>query len=113
MALENFPEIEAFQKLPKRVIVKGGLSAVREDGHAELSGIVINNAGQPIKSLKVFLILFDERGIPILNSSVGADPAKLSQGGVASFKFSVNGYGEKINNHYLYPNWQYDDSQWV
>lgn len=112
MTLENFPEIEAFQKLPKRIIVKGGVSSVREDGHAEFSGIVINNVGQPIKSLKVYLILFDERGIPIVHSSANPDPAKLPQGGIASFKFSINGYGSKITNHYLYAGWQYDDSHW-
>lgn len=110
MSLENFPEIPAFQKLPKRVIVKGGVSSLTQSGEAELSGIVINNSGQPIKSIKVHLVIFDERGIPIFASASSPEPARLPQGGMASFHFEVNGYGSKITNHYIYSSWQYDDS---
>lgn len=112
MGIEEFPEIEAFQKLPRRVIVKGGISSTNKEGHAELAGIVINNLGQPVKALKVNLILFDEREMPILNVSTIPDPPKLSQGGIASFKFVVEGHQDEITNHYLYPSWQYDDSEW-
>lgn len=113
MGIEEFPEIESFQKLPRRVIVKGGVSGVNKDGNAELSGIVINNYGQPIKDLKVNLILFDARNLPILSCSTVPDPSRLSQGGMSSFRFVVEGYKEKITRYHLYPNWQYDDSEWA
>ena len=113
MSMEEFPEIEAFQKLPRRVIVKGGISTVNPDGNAELAGIVINNSGQPIKELKVNLIVFDVREIPILNTSAVSDPTQLSQGGIGSFKFIIPGHKDKITNYYLYPSWRYDDSDWT
>lgn len=113
MGIEQFPEIEAFQKLPRRVIVKGGMSTVHTEGHADLSGIVINNIGQPLKDLKVNLIIFDSREIPIRSAAVSPDPSRLSQGGIASFKFSIEGQPNKITNYYLYPTWQYDDSEWA
>ncbi len=112
MSMEQFPEIEAFQKLPRRVLVKGGVSAVNKDGRAELAGIVINNLGQPVKGLKVNLIIFDEREMPVFNATTTPDPSKLSQGGMASFKFVLGSHQDKIANHYLYPSWQYDDSEW-
>lgn len=113
MSIEEFPEIEAFQKLPRRVIVKGSLSTVNQAGHAELSGLVINNLGQPVKGLRVNLIVFDAREMPVLNASTVPDPPKLSQGGLSSFKIVVEGYKDKITNYYLYPSWQYDDSDWA
>lgn len=112
MSIEEFPEMEAFNKLPRRVIVKGGISTVGQQGNAELSGIVINNLGTPIKDLRVNLIIFDSREIPVHNATAAPDPAHLPQGGIASFKFSVDDHSEKITNFYLYPTWQYDDSQW-
>lgn len=113
MSIEEFPEIEAFQKLPRRVIVKGSISTVNKDGHAELSGIVINNLGQPVKSLKVNLIIFDSREMPVHNASTIPDPPRLSQGGISSFKIVAEGHKDKITNYYLYPSWQYDDSDWA
>ncbi len=112
MGIEEFPEMEAFQKLPHRVIVKGGISTINKDGNAQLSGIVINNLGTPIKDLKINLIIFDSREIPILNASTMPDPPKLYQGGMASFLFTFQDYKSKITNYYLYPSWQYDDSEW-
>ena len=113
MSIEEFPEIEAFQKLPRRVIVKGSISTVNKDGHAELSGIVINNLGQPVKGLRVNLIVFDSREMPVLNASAESDPPRLTQGGISSFKIVAEGYKDKITNYYLYPSWQYDDSDWA
>ncbi len=113
MSIEEFPEIEAFQKLPRRVIVKGSISTVNKDGHAELSGIVINNLGQPVKGLRVNLIVFDSREMPVLNASSAPDPPRLPQGGISSFKIVAEGYKDKITNYYLYPSWQYDDSDWA
>ena len=49
MGIEHFPEIETFQKLPRKVIVKGGNSGFDTKGRPELRGIVINNAGHPIR----------------------------------------------------------------
>jgi hypothetical protein len=112
MSFEEFPEIDAFHKLPRRVIVKGGISGLAKDGHAELSGIVINNHGQPIKDLKVNLVVFDPRDIPMASYTAVPDPPRLSQGGMASFKFVLEGTKEKIDRYYLYPTWQYDDSEW-
>lgn len=112
MSIEEFPEIEAFQKLPRRVIVKGGLSTVNNAGNAELSGIVINNNGQPIKGLRVNLVVFDSREMPVMNVMTDADPQQLSQGGIASFRFTLDGCKDNITNYYLYPTWQYDDSNW-
>lgn len=113
MSIEEFPEIEDFHRLPRRVIVKGGISQVNVKGDAELSGIVLNNLGQPIKDIRVNLVVFDHREIPILNALTIAEPAKLSQGGIASFKFVIENHKEKITNYYLYSTWQYDDSDWA
>lgn len=113
MGIEEFPEIEAFQRLPRRVIVKGGMATVNPAGGAELSGIVINNMGQPLKDLKVNLILFDTKEMPVRSAAVSPDPPRLSQGGIASFKFVMEGHADQITNYYLYPTWQYDDSGWA
>lgn len=112
MGIEEFPEIEAFQRLPRRIIVKGGVSTVNAQGHAELSGIVINNLGQPVKDIKVNLIVFDAREIPVLNATAMPDPARLTQGGIGSFRFVIEGQSAKLTNYYLYPSWQYDDGEW-
>ena len=64
MGIEQFPEIETFQKLPRKVIVKGGSSGFDTAGRPELRGIVINNAGYSIRNTKVFLVVFDHQEIP-------------------------------------------------
>ncbi|MBI4357714.1 MAG: hypothetical protein HY584_00295 [Candidatus Omnitrophica bacterium] len=112
MGIEQFPEIETFQKLPRKVIVKGGSSGFDSKGRPELRGIVINNVGHPIRDAKVSLVLFSEQEIPVLNKSVIPEPSALPQGSIASFTFTLEDYGEEIKNYYLYVNWKYDDSHW-
>ena len=110
MGIEQFPEIETFQKLPRKVIVKGGNSGFDSQGRPELRGIVINNAGHPIRDIKVSVVIFNEDELPILNKSTLSDPVKLPQGGIASFTFLLADYQQEIKNYYLYANWKYDDS---
>lgn len=112
MGIQEFPEIETFQKLPRKVIVKGGSSGFDAHGKPELRGIVINNSGHPIKNIRVSLIIFNEQEIPVRNASTVPDPAELSQGGIASFVFTLPDYDKEISNYYLYSNWKYDDSKW-
>ncbi len=112
MAFEQFPDIETFQKLPRKVIVKGGSGGLDASGRPELRGIVINNVGQPIKDIKVSLIIFNEDEIPILNKTAMPTPLSLPQGGIASFTFTMDECEQEIKNYYLYANWKYDDSNW-
>ena len=112
MSIEQFPEIETFQKLPRKVIVKGGSASLDAKGRPELCGIVINNVGQPIRALKVFLVVFDDQEIPILNRNIVPNPDALPQGGIASFSFVLSEHDKEITNCYLYANWKYDDSGW-
>ena len=98
MGIEQFPEIETFQKLPRKVIVKGGSSGFDSKGRSELRGIVINNAGHPIRDAKVSLVIFNEQEIPILNRSVIPEPSVLPQGGIASFTFTLEDYDQEIKN---------------
>ena len=109
MGLETFPEIESFQKLPRQVILKGGASTYHSTQGAELRGIVINNTGQTIKEIRVNIVIFDERNIPIFNTGVAGDPESLSRGGVASFIFQLKDYPKEIKDYYLYSNWRFDD----
>lgn len=109
MAISEFPEIESFQKLPHRVILKGGNSRFDPKEGAELGGIVINNIGQKIRDLSVNLVIFDERETPLLNVSTVPEPAELPQGGIASFLFQVKDYPAEIKRYYLYSSWKYDD----
>ena len=110
MSIEQFPEIETFQKLPRQVIVKGGNSGVDSKGRPELRGIVINNMGHPIRDTTVFLVIFDEQEIPVLNKSTTTNPGAIPQGGMGSFVFVLDDYDEEITNYYLYANWKYDDT---
>ncbi len=112
MSLEQFPEIETFQKLPRKVIVKGGSSGFDSEGRPELRGIVINNSGHAIHGVKISVVVFNEQEIPILNKSTPADPGVLPQGGIGSFTFVLDDYDREITNYYLYSNWKYDDSDW-
>ncbi|MBI3999391.1 MAG: hypothetical protein HY351_02145, partial [Candidatus Omnitrophica bacterium] len=102
MGIEQFPEIETFQKLPRKVIVKGGSGGFDSSGRPELRGIVINNAGHPIKEIKVSLIIFNEDEIPVLNKNTNPVPTSLPQGGIASFTFTLDEYDQEIKNYYLY-----------
>ncbi len=110
MGIERFPEIESFQKLPHRVIVKGGSSQFDPKEGAELRGIVINNIGHPICKVSVNLVVFDDREMPILNTSIEPDPAQLPQGAIGSFVFQLKDFHEEIKKYYLYPSWKYDET---
>ena len=112
MSIQQFPEIETFQKLPRRVIVKGGTSGFGAHGKPELRGIVINNIGHLVKDIRVSLIIFNQHEIPIVNASTAPEPKELPQGGIASFVFTLDDYDKEIANYYLYANWKYDDSNW-
>jgi len=109
MGLETFPEIENFQKLPHQVIVKGGGSSFNAAEGAELRGIVINNIGNPIRDVKVNVVIFDEHKIPILNTSVVSNPNILPQGAIATFVFQLKDFPGVISDYYLYANWRFDD----
>ena len=82
MGIEHFPEIETFQKLPRKVIVKGGSSGFDAQGKPELRGIVINNVGHTVKDVRVSLIIFNQDEIPILNTSTSSEPEILPQGAI-------------------------------
>ena len=112
MGIQEFPEIQTFQKLPRKVIVKGGTSGFGANGKPELRGIVINNSGHLVKDIRVSLIIFNAHEIPILNASTVPDPNQLPQGSIASFVFTLDDYNQEITNYYLYTNWKYDDSNW-
>lgn len=112
MGIEQFPEIETFQRLPRKVIVKGGGSGFSPEGKPELRGIVINNSGHSIKGIKVSMVIFSEQDIPMLNKSTAPDPDALPQGAIGSFTFTLSDYDKEITNYYLYANWKYDDSDW-
>ncbi len=110
MGIERFPEIESFQKLPHRVIVKGGSSHFDSQTGAELHGIVINNIGHPIRNVSVNLVIFDEHENPVLNTSIEPDPPDLAQGGIGSFIFQLKDFREEIKKYHLFPSWKYDDT---
>ncbi len=112
MGIEEFPAIESFQRLPKKLIVKGGDSVLNKNQDAELTGLVINNLGQSVRDIIVHLVVFDEKEMPVINVSARPDPDALSQGNLASFKFILDKFGKPIQNYYLYANWKYDDSEW-
>ena len=109
MGIEEFPEIENFQKLPRQVIIKGGDSSFSEGVGARLQGIVINNSGQSIRAIRANVVIFNDKKIPVLNTSTDVHPQELPQGGIANFVFQVQDYPEKISDYYLYANWKFDD----
>ena len=109
MGLDQFPEIESFQKLPHRVIVKGGDARFDPKDGAELRGIVINNLGQTIRDISVNLVIFDENETPLFNTSTIPEPSVLPQGTIGSFHFQLKEFNGEIKKYYLYPSWRYDD----
>jgi hypothetical protein len=111
MSLETFPEIESFQKLPHQVIVKGGKWNFKEREGAELRGIVINNIGHTIRDIKVHLVVFNEKKIPLLSTSAASNPDTLPQGGISAFVFQLKDFTETISDYHLYTNWKFDDKQ--
>ncbi len=110
MGIESFPEIQNFQKLPKEVIVKGANTRFDPANGAELRGIVINNIGQPIRDIRVELVVFDRQRIPLLGTSAATDPDRLPQGGIANFHFQLKDFSQEIKNYYLHANWTFDES---
>lgn len=113
MGIEEFPDIESFQRLPKKLIVKGGDSSTDDAGNTMMKGLVINNLGQRVESISVHLIVFDEKEIPIQNVRVEPQPNSLDQGNMASFKIAIPKFGKPIDNYYLYAQWKYDDASWT
>lgn len=111
MGIETFPEIENFQHLPRRVIVKGGSSSYTVEEGAELRGIVINNIGQPLSNLRVFVVVFNEKNIPLFNTSAQAVPDRVPQGGIASFSFRFKEFPHEIKHYYLYTEWNFNDKE--
>ena len=111
MGIEQFPEIESFQKLPHRVIIKGGGSRFDPKEGAELRGIVINNIGQTIRDVSVNLVVFDEKETPLFNTSTTPEPAVLPQGAIGSFIFQLKDFPSEIKKYYLYSSWKYDDKE--
>lgn len=111
MGFEEFPAIESFQKLPHRVIVKGGSSRFDPKEGAELRGIVINNIGQTIRDVSVNLVVFDEKEKPLFNTSTVPDPDILPQGAIGSFLFRLKDFPSEIKRYYLYPSWKYHDKK--
>ena len=110
MDVDAFPEIQNFQHLPRSVIVKGGSTSFDTAVGAGLRGIVINNIGQAIRNLRVHVVLFDERKIPILNTSIPADPDMIPQGGISSFQFQFEDVKQEIKDYHLFTNWSFDES---
>ncbi len=111
MGIEQFPEIESFQKLPHQVIVKGGSSHYNPKEGAELRGIVINNIGQTIREVTVNLVVFDEEETPLYNTSTAPDPPVLPQGAIGSFLFRLKDFTAEIKRYYLYSSWKYNDKE--
>lgn len=111
MGLEAFPEIENFQKLPRQVIVKGGRSTHNAQDGAELRGIVINNIGHPIRDLRVRVVIFDDKKLPVLSVGTNAEPDHLPQGGIGAFAVQLKTYPQEISDYHLYANWRFDDRE--
>lgn len=109
MDIEAFPEIENFQKLPKDVIVKAGNTGFDEKRGATLQGIVINNIGNTICDLRVSIVIFNEKKIPILNTSIAPDPTVLPQGGMANFHFQFKNQIQEVKDFHLFTTWRFDE----
>lgn len=111
MGIETFPEIENFQKLPRQVIVKGGTSSYDREKGARLRGIVINNIGQPIRDIRVNVVIFDKKKMPVLSTSVVTEPVNLPQGAIGTFTVEVSDHPEQIADYHLFANWRFDDEK--
>lgn len=112
MNYADFPSIESFHKLPKKLILKAGDTVVNAEGDAVFSGIVINNLGQTVRNVEVFLVLFDKQNIPQEHLKTASDPASLAQGGLGSFRFVLKGRKERVGDYYLHAKWDYVDKDW-
>lgn len=110
MDVDAFPDIENFHHLPRSVIVKGAKASFDPAEGAQLRGIVINNIGQAIQNLRVHVVLFDDRKIPLLNTSVAPESSKIPQGGVSPFHFQLKDFPHEIKDYHLFTNWSFDES---
>ncbi len=108
MRLNSFPEIEDFRKLPREVVVKGAISENDIAKGVEIRGIVINNIGQPIKNIRVQVVVFDEYHLPQMSASLDSIPARLQQGGIANFVLTLQGLEKAVKDFYLHANWGFD-----
>lgn len=108
MRLNSFPEIEDFRKLPHEVVVKGAISEADPKKGVEVRGIVINNIGQPIKNIRVQVVVFDEYHLPQMSTTVSPTPSKLQQGGIANFIFTIAELEKPVKDLYLHANWGFD-----
>ncbi len=108
MKLNSFPEIEDFRKLPHEVVVKGAVSEPDPKKGVEVRGIVINNIGQPIKNIRVQVVVFDEYHLPQMSTSISPSPSKLQQGGIANFIFVLEDLEKPVKDLYLHANWSFD-----
>ena len=111
MSFESFPDIENLQHLPRRVIVKGGASSFSEQEGAQLKGIVINNIGQSIRNVRVSVVIFNEKKIPVLNTSTTPIPAEIPQGGISRFSFQIKDFDKEITDYHLFTDWSFDDNE--
>lgn len=111
MRLNSFPEIEDFRKLPREVVVKGAISEPDPKKGVEIRGIVINNIGQPIKNIRIQVVVFDEYHLPQMSTSLSPAPSKLQQGGIANFIFTFEGLEKPVKDFYLHANWGFDASE--
>ena len=109
MDIETFPEIEDFQHLPRQVIVKGGAADFSDAAGASLQGIVINNIGNPIRNVRVHVVVFNEKKIPIRSTSTSVKPEIIPQGGIGNFSFQLKDFNEQIKDYYLYTDWNFHD----
>lgn len=112
MSFEDFPSIESLNKLPKKLVIKAGEADLAEGGDATLSGIVINNLGQSVQAVEVFLVLFNEKNIPAEHHRIEPDPNRLNQGALGAFRFILKNRRKKITNYYLHARWKYVDTDW-
>ena len=65
---------------------------------------------QPIRDIRVELVVFDRQRIPLLGTSAATDPDRLPQGGIANFHFQLKDFSQEIKNYYLHANWTFDES---
>ena len=108
MRLNSFPEIEDFRKLPREVVVNGAISEPDPKKGVEIRGIVINNIWQPIKNIRIQVVVFDEYHLPQMSTSLSPAPSKLQQGGIANFIFTFEGLEKPVKDFYLHANWGFD-----
>lgn len=109
MDIEAFPEIENFQKLPKKVIVKAGNTHFDSKEGTRLQGIVINNCGNAICKVRVHIVIFNDKRLPIFSSSLTSDPDHLPQGGIGNFSFLFKDHHGEIADYHLYTSWRFDE----